>query len=85
MGESYSDRATTAAGDAIDAAAVRALRVYCAGGRPEVLALVRETLRSFLAGVDVETGGDALPGGFGGDRPAISGIADTRLPGAERR
>lgn len=63
MGESYSDRAATAAGDAGAAAPPRALRVYCAGERPDVLALVRETLRSFLAGIDVETGLDALPAG----------------------
>lgn len=66
MGESYSDRSTAGAGDAGDAGATpapRSLRIHCAGERPEVLAVARETLRSFLAGADVTSGAETLPGG----------------------
>lgn len=57
MGESYSEQTETAA------ATVRGLRVYCAVERPEVLALVRETLKGYMPASEVATGAAAFPAG----------------------
>ena len=57
MSESYSEEGRSGAG------AARALQLYCAIERPDLAALVRETLHSSLPGCAVATGDAALPGG----------------------
>lgn len=74
MSESYSEETTSGAG------APRALQIYCAIERPELLAVVRESLHSFLPGSVIATGHTALPG----DRipRADCVVLDTHVGGA---